>query len=150
MPAAFPRLAKALGTALQQNPELRTPILQGIVALIMRQRSLRAPVVHSDGSIQTLLTPEGQASLDAIGVYAKNFLPLLFNLHQAEPPEKRAPIQEAIGAYATAAPPEMLSDFFKSVLRKLLEAAAAADGAQVRRGCLLAKKLARWRIHCQA
>ncbi|EOD33147.1 hypothetical protein EMIHUDRAFT_202342 [Emiliania huxleyi CCMP1516] len=61
--------------------------------------------------------------------YAKNFLPLLFNLHQAEPAEKREPICEAIGAYAHAAPPALLSDFFRDVLRKLLETAAAGSAA---------------------
>lgn len=128
---AFPRLAKALGTALQERPELRPPILQGMVALILRLRSLREVVPRADGGMDVVLNPAAAASLEAIGTYAKNFLPLLFNLHQAEPAEKRELIQEAIAAYASAAPGDMLAGFFKSVLRQLLEATAQAEGTQV-------------------
>jgi len=132
--AAFPALAKVLGTTLQETPQLRTPILQGLCAVVLRQRSLREVVPRADGSgkVDVVPTAGASAALAAIGAYAKNFLPLLFNLHQTEPPEKRGAIQAAIGAYATAAPDEMLGEFFKSVLRKLLEATAASDGSQVR------------------
>jgi len=52
------------------------------------------------------------------------------NVHQAETAEKRLPLQETIASFAAITPTPLLSDFFKAVLRKLLEATTASDGTQ--------------------
>ena len=44
------------------------------------------------------LTAGAAAALQTIGTFAKNFMPVLFNTHQAEPAEKQAPLQRAVAA----------------------------------------------------
>eukprot|EP00965_Chrysotila_dentata_P203316 6181639-Pleurochrysis_carterae.AAC.2 len=70
----------------------------------MSQRSQKSTTVLP-GKTSPELTPEAQQALEVVGAFAKNFLPLLFNVHQAEPPEKRRQLQvNARDPRSTAAP----------------------------------------------
>ena len=124
---AFGGMARTLGATITGHPEVRLPVLQGLTLLILSQQSHKQPLVEA-GKVTMQLTAEAKASLASVGSYAKNFMPLLFNTHQAEPTEKQQPLQDAIAAMASIAPPELLSDFFKAVMRKLLEAATHDAG----------------------
>ena len=130
---AFGGMARALGAAISAQPEVRLHALQGLTLLILAQRAHKQPTVQPSGQVTMALTTEAAAALSTIGSYAKNFMPLLFNTHQAERIEKQAPLQEAVAAMASVAPPELLDSFFKAVLRKLLEAATQAEsGAEAK------------------
>ena len=48
------------------------------------------------GGVTLGLTKDAEAALATVGRFGKNFLPLLFNVHQAEPPKKRPALQEAL------------------------------------------------------
>ena len=72
------------------------------------------------------LTADAKAALESIGSFAKNFLPIMFNIHQTEPPERRRQLQETIGVYASVSPPALLAEFFKVWLGKLGAACPAA------------------------
>ena len=99
----FPPLAKALGAALNDQPQVRAPVLQALHVLIQQLRSQKtvaggggesgASGGGSEGTITVAVTAEARAGLEAMGRFAKNFLPLLFNIHQAEAVEK----QQALG-----------------------------------------------------
>ena len=127
--ASFGGIARTLGSAITSQPEVRTHVLQGLTMLVLSQRAHKQPTVQPDGTFASSLTPEAAAALQTVGSFAKNFMPILFTTHQAEPPEKQRPMQEAIGALASVAPAPLLADFFKAVMRKLLEAAAAQPDA---------------------
>lgn len=127
--ASFGGIARTLGAAITSQPEVRPHVLQGLTMLVLSQRAHKQPTMQPDGTFTSSLTPEAAAALQTVGSFAKNFMPILFTTHQAEPPEKQRPLQEAIGALASVAPAPLLADFFKAVMRKLLEAAAAQPEA---------------------
>ncbi len=54
-------------------------------------------------------------------MYAKNWLPELFNAFVAAPAGRRAALAGAVSAYAVVADAETLSRFFRGVLAKLLK-----------------------------
>jgi len=133
----FGSIARTLGTYLNDKPTLRQPILQGLSLLVLTQRAQKEPV-ERDGKVTIELSADAQQALDTIGGFTRNFLPIMFNVHQAEPADKRRQLQESIGVLASVSPPAQLSDFFKAALRKMLEAAAgeAEASADTQRGLM--------------
>ena len=126
---AFPPIAKGLGNALAEKPEVRGHVVQALVLIVQTARSHKAPVVDASGALVSMgLAPHAQAALDTLGRFGKNFLPLLFNVHQAEPPEKRPALQEAVRAVASATPAETLGELFAALLRKMLAPEARPEG----------------------
>ena len=57
-------------------------------------------------------------------VYAKNWMPLLFNAFLGAPPGQRGGRARAISAYARGCEPALLTGLFHTVLKKLLTARA--------------------------
>ena len=133
--AALPPIARLMGVALAERPEVRSHVLQGLTMLIMSARSRKEPVPKPDGSgVVVQLTAEAQAALSTVGRFGKNFLPLLFNVQEAEPPEKRPALQEAVRAIASVTPAATVGELFKQIVRKLLEPVAAAATAEAAAG----------------
>lgn len=64
-PDNFRLIAPTLGNALDNNPEFRAPIFDGLIELIQNEEQT---VIH-----------------EALGKYAKNFLPRLFNIYTQKP-----------------------------------------------------------------
>uniref|UniRef100_A0A4W3ISL2 Ribosomal RNA processing 12 homolog n=1 Tax=Callorhinchus milii TaxID=7868 RepID=A0A4W3ISL2_CALMI len=82
--SAFQGLARTLGSAISDRPDLRLPICQGLRGLI---RSCETDVDRIE-----------------VSRFAKNFLPILFNVYSAEPvpgdgSSHRLPILETIRCY---------------------------------------------------
>lgn len=76
---------------------------------------------------------EGQANLQAVGQFSKNFLPILFNIFgESGGSGESDVIASAISAYASVTDPQTLSTFFKTIMKKLLKAIndAEADGKE--------------------
>ena len=61
--------------------------------LILTRRSHKRVEVAEDGRIQYTLTADAKEALHAVGEFSSKFLPIFFNLHQAEPIECRRVLQ---------------------------------------------------------
>lgn len=64
-PDNFKLIAPTLGNALDNNPEFRAPIFDGLIELMQNEEQT---IIH-----------------EALGKYAKNFLPRLFNIYTQKP-----------------------------------------------------------------
>ena len=69
----------------------------------------------------------GQAA--AVAKYSRNFLPILFNLFVAAPPERRGELSATVGCFAQVTDAASLGGFFRTVLRKLVKVTSDAEGA---------------------
>ena len=126
---ALPTIARALGGTLAERPEVRGHVLQSLSLIVQTARSrkeLVMPPPAPDGSVSAAvptvtLTADATAALETVGRFGKNFLPLLFNVHQAEPPQKRPALQDAVSAVASVTPAETLGELFTALLRKYLQ-----------------------------
>lgn len=116
----FRQVARVLGTALETRPEL-----QGVVC----------------SSLQMLIraVQDDEAGCAAVAQYAKNFLPLFFNLYSSVEPLEgegakkgggetglRSQLLQTIHSYVSVADPRLLETFFRNVLEKLLQSSTAA------------------------
>uniref|UniRef100_A0A182NDX0 Uncharacterized protein n=1 Tax=Anopheles dirus TaxID=7168 RepID=A0A182NDX0_9DIPT len=106
--ANFRLIAKTLGTVLNENPDLRAPILDGLQELIKHL--------------------ELASDREEIGRYAKNFLPRLFNIYTTKPNgsnenEIRQSAFETIQAYLSVTPKPVLDEMFNVALQQLQEKA---------------------------
>nr|AJC98364.1 AGAP002961 [Anopheles coluzzii] len=104
----FRLIAKTLGMVLNENPDLRAPILDGLKELITH-----------------LETPSER---EEIGRFAKNFLPRLFNIYTTKPNgsyenEVRQAAFETIQAYISITPNPVLDEMFNVALQQLQEKA---------------------------
>lgn len=61
-------------------------------------------------------------NLGCLQQFAKNWMPLLFNAYVAAPAGQRSHLSRAIGAYAVIVAPDLLDTFFKTVVKKLIQA----------------------------
>uniref|UniRef100_A0A1Q3G0S0 Uncharacterized protein n=1 Tax=Culex tarsalis TaxID=7177 RepID=A0A1Q3G0S0_CULTA len=100
----FRLIAKTLGTVLNENPDLRSPILDGLKELI--------PHLESD------------ADKAEVGKYAKNFLPRLFNIYTTKPKgsyenEVRQAAFDVIKTYLAITPSPILDELHKVALDQL-------------------------------
>jgi len=145
---AFPMMAKDLGNALSSRIDLQGPICEGLKRLI-RQGRIGAGVYEVDDDdeagdgVSTIAAGEAndddmpasftvdvaEAQLAAVGKYARNFLPILFNLFVASPTSRRGELSHTIGAFAKVTDQQQLGGFFRTVLRKLVKVTADDPGA---------------------
>lgn len=105
------QLAPTLGAALERNPEFRPPIYDGLVELLDDNQSAEC---H-----------------EAIGQYAKNFLPRLFNLYTQKPSgtyeaDQRARVLDVIRLYILRAPAEVQAQLFETAQGQLAASALAS------------------------
>jgi ribosomal RNA-processing protein 12 len=64
-----------------------------------------------------------------VAKYARNFLPILFNLFVAAPPERRGELSATVGCFAQVTDAAALGGFFRTVLRKLVKVTSDAEDA---------------------
>ncbi|KAH8336109.1 hypothetical protein KR074_003291 [Drosophila pseudoananassae] len=105
------QLAPTLGAALERNPEFRPPIYDGLMELLDDSQSEECHL--------------------AIGQYAKNFLPRLFNLYTQKPSgtyeaDQRARVLDVIRLYILRAPAEVQAQLFETAQGQLADSALAS------------------------
>jgi ribosomal RNA-processing protein 12 len=127
--AAFPSLARELGAHLTSRPDLHTPILGALRALLtLLPAAAAGGAAAAEAGAPPSLAPEAAAAgLTAVGAYAKNFLPILFNAFVAAPPERRGDLGATVGAFAAAADAASVGSFFRVVLKKLIAVTGQAE-----------------------
>ena len=96
--------------------------------ILMYCRLHSALSIFSLSSLLTLLhLEEDQKELSS---FAKNYLPILFNLYTAELREgstNRGYILECVKSYASVAPPALMGTFFSKILDMLRQSDLAVD-----------------------
>jgi len=125
---AFPKLARELGTALNNEPELRPTICAALGRLIKSSCAFSTAAGAADGAAAGQRIAANRA---AVGAFAKNFLPILFNLYTTTPPDVRNYLLDAVRSWVAVADKPLLNNLFATVVRKLLDVpdAAAAPAA---------------------
>ncbi|KAL3864637.1 hypothetical protein ACJMK2_006302, partial [Sinanodonta woodiana] len=103
---SFKGIAKVLGTAINERPDLRMDVMA----------SLRKLIAHS------LENDEAKMELAR---FAKNFLPIFFNLYTTDPEKEKDPtrlaVLETTKCYLQIADKELISTFCDNCLKKLNE-----------------------------
>lgn len=102
--ANFRLIARTLGTVLNENPDFRLPIMDGLKELISHL--------------------ESESDKAAIGMYAKNFLPRLFNIYTTKPKgsyenEIRQAAFETIKSFLSITPTAVLDELHTKALDEL-------------------------------
>ncbi|XP_040111084.1 RRP12-like protein isoform X2 [Oryx dammah] len=104
---AFKGLARTLGMAISERPDLRVTVCQ---------------------ALRTLITKGCEAEADRAEVsrFAKNFLPILFNLYGQPPaagdtPAPRRAVLETIKTYLTITEPQLVNGFLEKASEKVLD-----------------------------
>ncbi|XP_022424900.1 RRP12-like protein isoform X2 [Delphinapterus leucas] len=108
---AFKGLARTLGTAISERPDLRVTVCQ---------------------ALRTLITKGCEAEADRAEVsrFAKNFLPILFNLYgqpvaAGDTPAPRRAVLETIKTYLTITEPQLVNGFLEKASEKVLDPASS-------------------------
>ncbi|VDL70679.1 unnamed protein product [Nippostrongylus brasiliensis] len=110
---SFPQLAPVLGAALNERSDLRPQILSGIRHILRFALLPDAP-------------PE---RVEVVSSYAKNFMPLFFNLYTANSDDghddkgARMSVLETIRLYAELTPKELVAQFVDAAITKANDAA---------------------------
>ncbi|QDZ25086.1 NUC173 domain-containing protein [Chloropicon primus] len=136
----FKSLARSLGAALQNREDLRNYICNAITCIVKQNQTVLREAqenkdvfdgqsVSGEGSEfdfdESFPIPEfydedfAKANLDAVASFAKNFLPLLFNLFVSSRPSERGQIYDAIAAFGTITDSETLDGFYKNILKRM-------------------------------
>jgi len=109
---SFKSMARTLGETLQNMKELRIDILSSLRQLISKSRG----------------KPEKEAELSR---FAKNFLPILFNLYTTQPvgaeeTGQRCSVYETMKQYFTIAPEPLMHDMFDRAFEKFVDPSCEA------------------------
>nr|KAF6425645.1 ribosomal RNA processing 12-like protein [Molossus molossus] len=109
--SSFKGLARTLGMALSERPDLRVTVCQ---------------------ALRTLITKSCEAEADRAEVsrFAKNFLPILFNLYgqpvaAGDTPAPRRAMLETIKTYLTITEPQLVNGFLEKASEKVLDPASS-------------------------
>ncbi|XP_021071760.1 RRP12-like protein [Mus pahari] len=109
--ASFKGLARTLGTAISERPDLRVTVCQ---------------------ALRTLITKGCEAEADRAEVsrFAKNFLPILFNLYgqpvaAGEAAAPRRAVLETIKTYLTITESQLVNGFLEKATEKVLDPASS-------------------------
>ncbi|XP_076830227.1 RRP12-like protein [Brachyhypopomus gauderio] len=113
--SSFKGIARSLGMAIAERPDLRLCIYQALRTLIYK-------------------SCETEAEKAEVGRFAKNFLPILFNVHTEQPKAgesdpSRLAVLDTIRAYLTITDQMMVS----SLLQKALEKLSSPDSSEFTR-----------------
>ncbi|XP_004409533.1 PREDICTED: RRP12-like protein isoform X2 [Odobenus rosmarus divergens] len=109
--ASFKGLARTLGTAISERADLRVTVCQ---------------------ALRTLITKGCEAEADRVEVsrFAKNFLPILFNLYgqpvgAGDTPAPRRAVLETVKTYLTITEPQLVNSFLEKASEKVLDSASS-------------------------
>ena len=119
VPSSFPGLARILGTALNDRPELRVTIATSLRQLVegSRERGEGRVVFAKYTVIYCTQVKTGQFLLDS----AKNYLPILFNLYTGGSEGERLTVLQCVRAYITITDPDLVTSLFSKALGKITE-----------------------------
>jgi len=132
--AAFPHLAKELGTQLATRPsEIAGPIMAALTRLLTLMHAVATGEdtylgAHPAEAPSWLTREQAAANVTAMTGYTRNFLPILFNAFVVAPPDRRAGIADTVRAFAAASDEAVVGSFFKVVLKKLITVTAQTQG----------------------
>ncbi|XP_069140254.1 RRP12-like protein [Argopecten irradians] len=103
---SFKTIAKVLGTAISDWPELRMEVMSSLRKLINQSK-------------------EDELCKAAVSKFAKNFLPILFNLFTVDPEKEKDPtrlaVLETTKCYLQIADSQLVHSFCDKCLEKLIE-----------------------------
>ncbi|EYC28507.1 hypothetical protein Y032_0007g3262 [Ancylostoma ceylanicum] len=108
---SFPQLAPVLGAAMNERDDLKLPILSALRRVV-----------------RFALQPDAPERIEVVGAYAKNFMPLLFNLYTTSNEDDiddkgiKAAALETIRTYAEVAPKELIAQFVEAAMTKAKDA----------------------------
>jgi ribosomal RNA-processing protein 12 len=102
VPSSFPGLARILGTALNDRPELRVTIATSLRQLVEGSR-------------------ERGEDRAVLARFAKNYLPILFNLYTGGSEGERLTVLQCVRAYITITDPDLVTSLFSKALGKITE-----------------------------
>ncbi|NP_001075884.1 RRP12-like protein [Xenopus tropicalis] len=108
---SFKGIARTLGMAINDRPDLRLTVCQALRSLINKGC-------------------ESEADKAEVSRFAKNFLPILFNVYSQPPapgegPSQKLPVLDTVKAYLTITDQQMVSGFLDKATVKLTEAESA-------------------------
>ncbi|XP_019808507.2 RRP12-like protein isoform X1 [Bos indicus] len=108
---AFKGLARTLGTAISERPDLRVTVCQALRSLVTKGC-------------------EAEADRAEVSRFAKNFLPILFNLYgqpaaAGDTPAPRRAVLETIKTYLTITEPQLVNSFLEKASEKVLDASSS-------------------------
>ncbi|KAL6734872.1 hypothetical protein Aduo_005366 [Ancylostoma duodenale] len=108
---SFPQIAPVLGAAMNERDDLKLPILSALRRVV-----------------RFALQPDSPERIEVVGAYAKNFMPLLFNLYTTSNENDiddkgiKAAALETIRTYAEVAPKELIAQFVDAAMTKAKDA----------------------------
>lgn len=100
---SFKSVARILGVALTERPDLRLTVCQALRLVISKSF-------------------DNAENKKELSLYAKNYLPILFNLYTAEEKEgdpDKLPVLETVRIYLSITDPKLVAKFFSKGLEKL-------------------------------
>ena len=112
---AFPAMAKDLGQLINSNPEVRPTVCSGLINLIEKNLEIKGDV---DASVESVAA--ATEAVEVVAKFAKNFLPILFNIYSSLNPQTRGFVLEVVRSYFKVTDSELLSGFFKNAMKKVL------------------------------
>ena len=143
----FPQIAKELGVAVAERPELRSIVCQALAILL--KQNLRARKADGDSTyadfadnlsdneedddsddedeeeeedeVPTFMNADmATENIDILAGFARNFLPIFFNAVVATPPGKSQDLTRAIALYSSVCDPKLVHGFFRTIVKKLV------------------------------
>ncbi|VDK49162.1 unnamed protein product [Cylicostephanus goldi] len=108
---SFPQLAPVLGAAMNERDDLKLTILSALRRVV-----------------KFALQPDAPERTEVVGAYAKNFMPLLFNMYTTNVETKiddkglKAAVLDTIRTYAEVAPKELIAQFVDAAMTKAKDA----------------------------
>jgi ribosomal RNA-processing protein 12 len=118
----FPNIAKHLGIILSQDIDLQPTICLSLLKAI----NLSLERINGDHLPENVeySIEQAKATISTVANFAQNFLPLLFTVYGETSDQVRGVISETIATICKISKQALVDDYFKQVLKKLLEAAA--------------------------
>lgn len=110
-----------MGAYLTHRADLRT-ILCASLDKLLRQNTSFVEGVHDVTEAPASYTlAMAQANLTGVAQFAKNFLPIFFNLFVAAAPEHRGALHACVEAFAQQTDAASLGSFFRTIMRKYMK-----------------------------
>jgi ribosomal RNA-processing protein 12 len=113
-----------MGAYLTHRADLRT-ILCASLDKLLRQNKAYIEGVHDVTEAPASYTRAmAQANLTGVAQFAKNFLPIFFNLFVAAAAEHRGALHACVDAFAQQTDAASLGSFFRTIMRKYMKVRA--------------------------
>ena len=118
----FPKIAKHLGIILSQDKDLQSTICLTLLKAIGTCQE----VIEQNGQVPenvVFSVDQAHTNIAVVAKFARNYLPILFTVYGESNEQLRSIISETIASICSVSTSEIVDEYFKQVLKKLLEAA---------------------------